>query len=138
MATVVTAVIIVVGVYEGDLPNEKTGVPTGLFQLVLSCTHAGVSAKAHYLCEKSNSTTVTLNASGFDSCSASSCSLMMTAATFSPYFFSNWTASGDAFFGTSGSGCTDSQFNRSYSVTLCMTAPGSAAQYNGSIAVNSV
>ncbi len=138
VALVVIAVIIVATVYEVALQPPKTEVPTGTFHILFSCINSGVSAKAHYLCQKSTSTMDILNSTGFDSCTASSCALVIVAATFSPYIFASWTASGDAFFGTSGSGCSDSQINTSNSVTLCMTASGSATQYNGSVKVNSV
>ena len=138
VAIVVIAVIIVATVYEVALQPPSTPVPTGTFHILFSCINSGVSAKAHNLCEKSNSTLVTLNSTGFDSCTASSCSVAIEGAAFPGYIFSNWSASGDAFFGTSGSGCSDSQISRFYSVTLCMTAPGSATEYNGSVNANVV
>ena len=138
VATVVIAVIVVATVYEVALQPPNTAVPTGTFHIQFSCNHSVVTAKASVPCSESNSTSVTLNSTGFDSCTASSCSLVTEAATFSPYIFASWTAGGNAFFGTSGSACSSSQSTSSNPVTLCMTASGSATQYNGSVTVNSV
>ena len=137
-AMVVVVVIIVTTAYEVGLQPPKTGVPTGTFQIRISCNHSVVTAKSSVLCSESNDTSVTLNSTGFDSCAGSSCRLNITDGTTNGYIFSNWTASGDAFFGTSGSGCSDSQISRSYSITLCMTASGSSTQYNGSVDANVV
>lgn len=133
-----TAVILLTAAYELAPHPSKASLPTGTFDIRFSCNHSVVTARASVVCSDSNSTSVTLNATGFDSCTGSSCRLKVMDGALTGYIFSNWTAGGDTFLGTSGSGCSDSQVNRSYSVTACVTVSGSATQYNGSLQANVV
>ena len=128
---VVVAGLFVSGSFVGGLSTTR-GSTSGLNvalppgdHITFSCLHSSISSGGSYLCNDQTGNTL-------DMCDSSMCTYSLTGTADNGHIFSNWTATGDAFFGTSGSGCSSSQFGTSNPVVLCMTVPNTSSRYAGS------
>lgn len=139
------AIAILVAVLSGALGvlvtvGSSTAIASSQMQVALppgdyitfSCDHSVVSVTGgNVLCNDQSSVTM-------DMCDSSRCLVNMTDNPNGVYSFSSWSASGDAFFGASGSGCSSSHSSTSNPVQLCMNVPNTASRYSGSVTANVV
>lgn len=114
----------------GSTSGLSAALPAGDY-ISFTCLHSSISSGGSYLCNDQTGNT-------FDLCNSSVCTYSLTGTADNGYIFANWTSTGDAFFGTSGSGCSSSQFSTSNPVVLCMTVPNTVSRYSGSVTTHVV
>ncbi len=146
---IITVIVAVVSaaLYELERPAAPVAPPWGgTTSIDFSCTHAIVSIlsspnRAVLVCN--NVTSSPTNTTTLLACTSAVCTGTVTFGTLGGYIFSNWTSSGDVYFGTSGSGCSTVQTAGRQQVSgvgwlICMTVSSAADHYSGSVVLNAV
>lgn len=146
LIVVVIAVLAAVTLYTLERPAGTAPPWKGTTSITFSCSHALVSMNTPtrgvvLVCDNSSSSVK--NTTTLLSCTAAACTGSVTFGVFNGYFFSNWTASGDVYFGGGGSGCSSSQSAGSQQGvggwwTVCMKVSPGLDQQSGSVMVNLV
>lgn len=108
-----------------SLSGLNVALPPGDY-VSFTCLHSVIISGGSVLCKDQSG-------NALDLCDSSVCTYSLGGGADNGYIFSNWTATGDAYFGTSGSGCSSSQYSTSNPVVLCMTVPNTASRYSGSV-----
>src|SRR5271157_2604133 len=87
----------------GSTSRLNVALPPGDY-ISFTCLHSVIISGGSVLCKDQSGNSL-------DMCDSSVCTYSLSGGADNGYIFSNWTATGDAFFGTSGSGCSSSQFS---------------------------